>query len=167
VDSASRQNAIEQSSCADIPASDVKCLVQHFGNDPVFLLKAFENEEYALQTNDGTFWASSIKSIRENTAPGRGDPNESVAPYIGWWISDTEAGPFVEKQIQYLFERNDIDRINSTLGQCSIICFYGIHLENCVVGKMDDGEEYLFLRVEKHFQEFGSRISDAMIFNCL
>jgi hypothetical protein len=146
-----------QNNTTDIPANTVECLFRHFGNDPVLLIKSFECEDFALQTHGGKFWASSIDSLRKNNKHGQGDPNESVAPYLGWCVGEDDKQPPTNMQWNYLVTKSEVDKINKLVADCSIICFYGVYLENCLVGQADD-VDYLYFRDDKFVQDFGSHV---------
>jgi hypothetical protein len=155
----------------DIHANKIECLVNHFGKEPVLLLKAFTCEEFWKEGSVGYFWANSIESFRNNTEPGRGDPWESIVPLLQYGINSDFINPPNPKDMQAVYPRitQDVCRqASEAYSQCSIICFYGIHLEDCVVGKMRNSEingeiiadngDCLFVKVEKHLNDFGKYI---------
>ena len=70
-----------------IAANTVESLVEYFGDNPIFLLRTYTNEEDVNQAEKGIFYANSINYFRESGLKGRGDPNESVIPnfYYGFF----------------------------------------------------------------------------------
>lgn len=137
-----------------IPANTVESLVEYFGDSPLFLLKTFEKEEYARQAEKGYFYSNSIQWFRKNGNKGRGDPHESMIPNFYYGSFNFNEKPKLNN-MKTLFNQKDIEKRDSQIRKCSLVCFYGIFLEDCIVERLNTGDDILYIETKEYFKDFG------------
>ena len=105
-----------------IQASSLDSLLKWFGDDPVFLMKTFEKEEYAREAQRGKFYANSIDWFRNNGGLGQKDTRESAVPNWYYFKSKDNEKP-QSKDIDTVFSTKEVEKQDHSIKQISLICF--------------------------------------------
>ncbi|ASD51060.1 hypothetical protein FPT19_00875 [Erysipelothrix rhusiopathiae] len=137
-----------------IAANTVESLVEYFGDNPIFLLRTYTDEEYVNQAEKGIFYANSVKWFRNNGNKGRGDPNESVIPNFYYGSFNINESPQINN-MKMLFNLENIEKKDAQIKKYSLVCFYGIFLEDCIVARLNTGDDILYIETKEYFKDFG------------